>query len=104
MLCTFDYLLKSEKRFFLSCRGETELKGRGIVKTYWLEGFPGYEKTLPEGAPDHGLSHGLKLEDFMSKSEIDAQMAVVADALAIRDDDIEEQKDDAVSTQFRGSA
>ena len=37
----------------------------------------------------------------MSKSEIEAQMAVVADALAIRDDDIEEQEDDAVGTKFK---
>nr|XP_022343862.1 uncharacterized protein LOC111136960 isoform X1 [Crassostrea virginica]XP_022343863.1 uncharacterized protein LOC111136960 isoform X1 [Crassostrea virginica]XP_022343864.1 uncharacterized protein LOC111136960 isoform X1 [Crassostrea virginica] len=33
--------------YHLECRGEREVKGKGIMKTYWLNGKDGYDKPLP---------------------------------------------------------
>ena len=89
-LWTYEYLLKSKRNFSLSCRGETELKGKGMVKTYWLDGCDGYNKILPKGAPDNGKSHGLHLEDYMDTKEIEIQRAIVAESLKIVEDDADE--------------
>ena len=33
--------------YHLEFRGETELKGKGTHKTYWLTGKDGFDKELP---------------------------------------------------------
>lgn len=33
--------------FDLECRGEREVKGKGIMKTYWLKGKDDFDKPLP---------------------------------------------------------
>lgn len=71
------FVQAKDYKFKLSCRGEQQVQGKGIIKTYWLEGYEGYDKPLPVGAPDHGKSHGLKLKDYMTDAEIEAQMDAV---------------------------
>ena len=34
--------------YHLEFRGETELKGKGTHKTYWLTGKDGFDKKLPD--------------------------------------------------------
>ncbi|XP_076453492.1 retinal guanylyl cyclase 1-like [Babylonia areolata] len=42
--------------YHVDFRGETELKGKGIHKTWWLVGKEGVEFELPEPPPLHGTS------------------------------------------------
>ncbi|XP_021372746.1 retinal guanylyl cyclase 2-like [Mizuhopecten yessoensis] len=48
-------------------RGEVELKGKGLAKTYWLVGKDGFSKPLPEPPPlndanNHGLASILNVQ------------------------------------------
>ncbi|KAK3589922.1 hypothetical protein CHS0354_034938 [Potamilus streckersoni] len=46
--------------YHTSYRGEVELKGKGLFKTYWLTGKDGFNKKLPEPPPLDGVNnHGL---------------------------------------------
>ncbi|KAH3804795.1 hypothetical protein DPMN_133085 [Dreissena polymorpha] len=50
-------------------RGEVELKGKGMAKTYWLVGKDGFDKELPTPPPvTNGDNHGISLEDFKLKA------------------------------------
>lgn len=41
-------------------RGVTQVKGKGAMNTYWLYGKEGYDKWLPEPAPDTSSDHGYE--------------------------------------------
>ncbi|XP_062566572.1 retinal guanylyl cyclase 2-like [Saccostrea cucullata] len=46
--------------YIIEYRGEVELKGKGMAKTYWLIGKDGFIKPLPEPPPlNDGCNHGL---------------------------------------------
>ncbi|XP_052058788.1 retinal guanylyl cyclase 2-like [Mytilus californianus] len=50
----------------MSYRGEVELKGKGLAKTFWLIGKDDFNKPLPEPPPlDSANNHGL--ESVLSK-------------------------------------
>lgn len=38
-------------KYKLEYRGETELKGKGKMPTYWLLGKEGFDKEIPEPPP-----------------------------------------------------
>ncbi|XP_036365765.1 guanylate cyclase 2G-like [Octopus sinensis] len=40
--------LRTATGYIISLRGETDIKGKGCQKTYWLKGKLGYNKPLPE--------------------------------------------------------
>ncbi|XP_060083979.1 retinal guanylyl cyclase 2-like [Ylistrum balloti] len=55
----------------LEYRGEVELKGKGLAKTYWLVGKDGFSKPLPEPPPmndesNHGLESVLKAQKLQN--------------------------------------
>ncbi|ELU18379.1 hypothetical protein CAPTEDRAFT_181752 [Capitella teleta] len=60
---TLDELDKYQTEF----RGEVELKGKGMHKTYWLTGKEGFTKPLPVPPPEKGDNHGLQLESMWKK-------------------------------------
>ncbi|KAK6191942.1 hypothetical protein SNE40_003513 [Patella caerulea] len=43
-----EMLSEYESGYYLHCRGEIEVKGKGLMTTYFLEGKQGFDKTLPE--------------------------------------------------------
>ncbi|CAG5091537.1 Oidioi.mRNA.OKI2018_I69.PAR.g13112.t1.cds [Oikopleura dioica] len=51
---TRECLLKSDEGFQIQERGTVELKGKGVLTTYWLAGKEGYD------------SHGIKLDEYMN--------------------------------------
>ncbi|XP_033760905.1 retinal guanylyl cyclase 2-like [Pecten maximus] len=55
----------------LEYRGEVELKGKGLAKTYWLVGKDGFSKPLPEPPPlndesNHGLASVMKAQTLQN--------------------------------------
>ncbi|WAR27320.1 GUC2F-like protein [Mya arenaria] len=50
--------------YYFQCRGEVELKGKGMAKTYWLITKDGFTKELPSPPPIARLS----LEEFQVKT------------------------------------
>lgn len=63
--------------YHLDFRGETELKGKGTHKTYWLTGKDGFDKELPQpfiSDNNHGIDKALiehleKLKEERAKQE-----------------------------------
>ncbi|KAI0212699.1 Guanylate cyclase D [Lamellibrachia satsuma] len=47
---TRDALLATGDKFIIRERGMVELKGKGWVTSYWLEGKEGYSQPLPDFA------------------------------------------------------
>ena len=45
--------------YVMKLRGITQVKGKGDMQTFWLEGKTGFDKPLPTPAPDNGENHGL---------------------------------------------
>ncbi|XP_034239013.1 uncharacterized protein LOC117643935 [Thrips palmi] len=55
---------KLDDSYDIEYRGMTELKGKGLMPTYWLLGRKGFEKELPTPPPireSHGLDESLLL-------------------------------------------
>ncbi|XP_046556710.1 uncharacterized protein LOC124265901 [Haliotis rubra] len=46
--------------YILDCRGEREVKGKGVMTTYWLMGKEGYTKPLP----DQSMAASLSKHEF----------------------------------------
>lgn len=40
-------ILKRLGGYHLDCRGEREVKGKGVMTTWWLDGKDGFDKKLP---------------------------------------------------------
>ncbi|XP_055957672.1 atrial natriuretic peptide receptor 2 [Patella vulgata] len=58
-----EMLSEYESGYYLHCRGEIEVKGKGLMTTYFLEGKQGFDKTLPEmdePPPSHNYVYPLK--------------------------------------------
>ncbi|XP_069105183.1 retinal guanylyl cyclase 2-like [Argopecten irradians] len=58
----------------LEYRGEVELKGKGLAKTYWLVGKDGFTKPLPEPPPlndenNHGLASVLQAQKLQNDTK-----------------------------------
>ena len=45
------HTLEESGGYHIECRGQTELKGKGKVMTYWLLGKVGFDKQLPTPPP-----------------------------------------------------
>ncbi|XP_055352696.1 retinal guanylyl cyclase 1-like isoform X2 [Paramacrobiotus metropolitanus] len=56
---TAHNLLEKLGGYQMQFRGVTQIKGKGGMNTYWLYGKDGYDKVLPEPAPDTGENHGI---------------------------------------------
>ncbi|KAI0221866.1 Retinal guanylyl cyclase 2 [Lamellibrachia satsuma] len=63
--------------YHVLCRGEVELKGKGLAKTYWLTGKEGFTKPLPV-PPEIGLSSILNSGGNCHKVEAPAAPILVS--------------------------
>ncbi|OQV18687.1 Guanylyl cyclase GC-E [Hypsibius exemplaris] len=68
----------------MTLRGITQVKGKGDMQTFWLEGKTGFNKPLPEPAPDNGENHGLADELITRGRELQKQHDLDGSAAPLR--------------------